>query len=205
MAGTKCTDVDGYWCVNNGSLQCKPQPDGWLVWFRRLDGSVLFDNNWQDYERGFGEPDGNYWLGLRTLHLLTGTGTWHKLRVDFGAWTGETSWAEYRNFSIGAPETNYQLNVRVWFGNTTNDLFYYGNNVPFSTWDNSFGEVNCANDIGGGGGWWYYTAGCISGEMPTGVYSTETDRYSPYMSWDRAFNTFNPPVLKSIRVSVRPL
>ena len=33
----KCVEEDGYWCVNNGYLLCKPEPDGWLIWLRRVD------------------------------------------------------------------------------------------------------------------------------------------------------------------------
>ena len=30
---------------------------------RRIDDSVNFDRNWKDYEVGFGDIRGNYWIG----------------------------------------------------------------------------------------------------------------------------------------------
>ena len=30
---------------------------------RRIDDSVDFDRNWTEYQRGFGQLDGNFWLG----------------------------------------------------------------------------------------------------------------------------------------------
>ena len=67
---------------NEGSLLCKPDSDGWLVWLRRVDGSVLFNRTWVEYVAGFGESGGNYWLGLENLHLITGTGKKYKLYLE---------------------------------------------------------------------------------------------------------------------------
>ena len=40
---------------------------------RRISDSVDFDRDWDDYVNGFGEVDGNYWIGLEEIHQLTTT------------------------------------------------------------------------------------------------------------------------------------
>ena len=40
---------------------------------RRISDSVNFDRDWDDYVNGFGEEDGNYWMGLEEIHQLTTT------------------------------------------------------------------------------------------------------------------------------------
>ena len=45
---------------------------GWMVIQRRVpDGTVNFTRNWNDYENGFGDLEGEFWYGLRNIHYLT--------------------------------------------------------------------------------------------------------------------------------------
>ena len=53
---------------------------GWTVFQCRMYGSVDFYRNWTDYQQGFGNLSGEFWLGLDKIHRLTATAT--ELQVD---------------------------------------------------------------------------------------------------------------------------
>ena len=56
---------------------------------RRLNGSVNFTRNWSEYKKGFGNLQGEFWLGNEAVRLLTGLAesTW-TIRVNLTDETG---------------------------------------------------------------------------------------------------------------------
>ncbi|XP_059989991.1 microfibril-associated glycoprotein 4 isoform X3 [Lagenorhynchus albirostris] len=87
----------------------------WTVFQKRFNGSVSFFRGWNDYKLGFGRADGEYWLGLQNLHLLT-LKQKYELRVDLEDFENNTAFAKYGEFSISpnavsAEEDGYSLHV----------------------------------------------------------------------------------------------
>ena len=136
--------------------------EGWTVFQRRFDRSVNFTRNWDDYERGFGDARGEYWLGLKNVRRLISDGTTWALRIDLESFEGGTAYAVYDTFAVSDAASNYTLSVGEYSGNSGDSLKYAGfgtggihNGMPFTTLDrdNDYSISNCANNCKGG--WWY--------------------------------------------------
>ena len=70
--------------VSTGHARCDMDSGdgGWLVIQRRVaNGTVNFTRSWDDYEKGFGDLEGEFWYGLKKIHCLT-TGSSVELRLD---------------------------------------------------------------------------------------------------------------------------
>ena len=72
----------GKWTTTSVYCDTDTADGGWTVIQRRVDGSLDFNRPWSDYEKGFGDLDGEFWYGLTSMNCLTQTGKW-ELRVDF--------------------------------------------------------------------------------------------------------------------------
>ncbi|CAH3014073.1 unnamed protein product [Porites evermanni] len=106
---------------------------GWTVFQKRLDGSVDFYRGWNYYKLGFGNLNGEFWLGLDKIHRLTKSERC-KLRVDLEDTAGKTAYAEYDMFAVTSERTKYQLAIGTYSG-TAGDSLTYHRGHPFSTKD----------------------------------------------------------------------
>ena len=77
---------------------------------KRLDGSVNFYFNWGDYKVGFGDLNGEFWLGLDKIHRLTSEDN-STLRVDLEDFEGNSTYAEYNTFSVMSENDKYKLKL----------------------------------------------------------------------------------------------
>ena len=105
---------------------------GWTVFQKRLDGSVNFYLDWDHYKRGFGNLNGEFWLGLDKIHRLTKETS--KVRVDLEDFSGNTAYAEYSSFGVSDEGSNYILTLGSYSGRYTiiigqSDRRLYSNNV----------------------------------------------------------------------------
>ncbi|XP_065901473.1 fibrinogen-like protein A [Dysidea avara] len=137
---------------------------GWTVIQRRKDGSENFHRSWLDYEKGFGDLNGEFWYGLKSLYCLTRTCQW-ELRIDFQLdnTTESRDYIHYTNFKVGSSSEEYPLTISGFTGDTITDPFSTGkhNGMKFSTYDNDNDNwgASCSVRIDNArknGGWWFY-------------------------------------------------
>ncbi|XP_077352370.1 angiopoietin-related protein 6 isoform X2 [Festucalex cinctus] len=136
------------WCEQNQAQ------GGWTVIQRRQDGSVNFFRTWEQYKHGFGNLDGEYWLGLEHLYWLAKQAK-YKLRVVLDDWQGRQVFAEYDSFRLEPESDWYRLRLGQYRG-TAGDSLSWHNNKAFTTLDRDKDGYtgNCAHYQKGG--WWYH-------------------------------------------------
>ncbi len=167
---------------------------GWVVFQRRASAVTNFNRNWEEYKKGFGELDQNFWLGLDKIHRLTKVSS--SLRIDLGNRSSgyhhsrpAKVYAKYYRFSVADERQKYRLSVSGYNGYYAGDSLRYHDGMQFSTYDRDndrHGSINCASDQGGA--WWHnacqYSA--LNANFPT-EFSPSSNKF---MTWYTRNNRF---------------
>ncbi|XP_077573965.1 angiopoietin-related protein 4-like [Stigmatopora nigra] len=142
---------------------------GWTVIQRRTDGSQNFNQNWEGYKKGFGSLNGEFWLGLENIHIISTQGQ-YLLQVEVTDWAGQTQSTRYR-VNLDGEEKNYALHiVEDSSSGVEGESFLLGTSgLPFSTADRDNdlnADVNCSEVHSGG--WWFNSCGSsnLNGKYP---------------------------------------
>ncbi|XP_034472640.1 microfibril-associated glycoprotein 4-like [Drosophila innubila] len=119
----------------------------------RFDGSVNFNRSWTEYTHGFGHIDGEYFIGLKALHLIT-TSRPHELLISMKDSQNVILNAHYDHFVIGSEEQDFALLGLGLYSGNAGDTFRYNTNMKFSTYDRDNDEYryNCAASYQA---WWH--------------------------------------------------
>ncbi|KAJ8033213.1 Fibrinogen C domain-containing protein 1 [Holothuria leucospilota] len=90
---------------------------GWTVIQRRLEGSLAFNRNWDDYKNGFGFVSDEFWIGNDKLSYLTNQAMF-ELRIDMMLSNGSSIYVKYKSFRISDGFSGYTLvNTAGFTGN----------------------------------------------------------------------------------------
>ncbi|XP_035697220.1 angiopoietin-4-like isoform X2 [Branchiostoma floridae] len=130
---------------------------GWTVIQRRLGGSVPFNRTWEEYKLGFGNKDGEYWLGNENIHLLTNQKE-YSLRIELQDWEGNQTFAEYSTFRVSDESDQYRLHISGYSGTAGDSLDNNGGRFSTVDRDNDVSNIDCSQ-LYGQGGWWYRSCG----------------------------------------------
>jgi len=123
---------------------------GWMVIQRRFDGKINFNvTNKNSYDNGFGDLNGDFWIGIKAIHQLT-TSHRHELYVELVDFDDVTAYARYDNFCVGNKESRYALkSLGNYTGNAGDALRAHEKNVfqtfvlPDSSYCSWWNAVKC--------------------------------------------------------------
>ena len=86
---------------------------GWIVFQRRFDGSVRFVGKlWEDFKNGFGNLEGEFWLGNEIVHILSNRKEM-ELWYEGTSFYGDTRHVKKSGFKLGSEVENYST---MWEG-----------------------------------------------------------------------------------------
>ena len=177
----------------------KTDGGGWIVLQRRVDASVNFARYWDEYKSGFGDLNGNFWLGLEKIHMLAGPKKGAILRVDLKHISNpnQLKYTQYSTFEISNERDGYTLNVSGHSGNAGDSLLYH-NGMKFSTIDKDqdTGPGHCA--LAFQAGWWYRRChnSNLNGRFPT----TTSGQDAAYMSWLHLHNQHGGIIFSEMKI-----
>ncbi|XP_043942857.1 microfibril-associated glycoprotein 4-like [Protopterus annectens] len=190
------------------NVYCDMKTDGgkWTVFQKRMDGSVNFYRDWNAYKLGFGQADGEYWLGLENIYLLTLKKNL-ELRIDLEDFEGKKVYAKYKNFtlspqSINGEQEGYRLFIHGFVDGGAGSALTYQNGTKFTTYDrdqDEHGGLNCAKTYSGA--FWYN--GCHHAN-PNGLYlSGQHSSFANGVNWYTWKGFYYS--LKVVEMKIRPV
>ncbi|KAL7740844.1 hypothetical protein ACLKA6_013691 [Drosophila palustris] len=136
-----------------------------------MDGSVDFHRSWNMYKKGFGDLDGEFFLGLDKIHALTAERS-QELLVVLGDFQGNVTYEIYEKFAIGDEDESFALGTLGRASGDAGDSLRKHHGMRFSTFDrDNDREPNkhCAEFYTAA--WWY--RGCHDSNL-AGVYNNNS-------------------------------
>ncbi|KAH8418362.1 hypothetical protein KR222_009303, partial [Zaprionus bogoriensis] len=107
---------------------------GWTVIQRRINGTVDFYREWDDYKAGFGNVEGEFFIGLERLHRMTKDQR-YELYIQLVDQSNEVRYARYDNFVVEGEEQKYLLSSVGSYTGTAGDSMTAHKGYKFSTFD----------------------------------------------------------------------
>ncbi|XP_071792635.1 microfibril-associated glycoprotein 4-like [Asterias amurensis] len=194
----KTVGVDVYCHMDSQSFS----GGGWTKIQNRDSGNVEFYRDWTEYKTGFGNLNGEFWLGLENIHLLTSQDD-YQLRVVLAFDNSDWTYAVYDSFHVSDEKDNYTLTIGTFTGRiAAGDSMIEHNGMPWSTYDNDNdnGEGNCAEIYHGA--WWYNDCQTsnLNGPYQSYRYLGSNENGITWESW-----TGTDESLGDVDMKIRPL
>ncbi|EDW04312.1 GH13963 [Drosophila grimshawi] len=172
---------------------------GWTVVQRRFNGTVDFFRKWSEYRSGFGDLEGEFFMGLEKLHRMTNS-VHCELYIKLVDFHNVVRYAHYDNFSIGSEEEHYMLKSLGTYSGDAGDALSYNLYDSFTTYDrdnDAWSSGNCANHYHSG--WWYNSFG---NSNLNGKY-LDREKHDEKSIWWYSWKGYKS--LKSVQIMIRPI
>ena len=128
-------------------------------------GWVNFTRNWADYEKGFGDLDGEFWIGLKNIYELTNQQNTMKVKL----WdnNGNSLNWNYLLFRLYDQNRRYAIShFTRGTGDGRDDAF--GQTMNHATRFHTYDNIRNGCGYSRQSGWWYYDNDCNSNSNPNG-------------------------------------
>ncbi|KAL4216670.1 hypothetical protein ACF0H5_024393 [Mactra antiquata] len=177
---------------------------GWTVFQNRFDGHVDFFRNFTEYEKGFGDLDSEFWLGLHYIQEMVSSNFNNQLRIDLTAFNDTTAFEIFDDFSLSSGP-NYTLHVGNTLSSHNIDLSSvyrfapFHNGMAFSTFDHDMDTRGGSCASLGHGAWWYkdcYNANLNGQYLTPGSHDSKGINYFSFIS-------FSSSSMKQTKISFR--
>uniref|UniRef100_A0A182N7H3 Fibrinogen C-terminal domain-containing protein n=1 Tax=Anopheles dirus TaxID=7168 RepID=A0A182N7H3_9DIPT len=154
---------------------------GWIVVQNRFNGSESFYRNWKDYETGFGNLNGEFWLGLERISSIVNDGRHWEIMFWLKNYQGLKQYAKFERFSLGNATDGYQIHQMWRYSGNAGDSISRHLGMKFTTYDrdNDLASFNCAKKHRGG--WWYHKT-CVTSNL-NGMYgNTANEQFNSWIT-----------------------
>lgn len=133
-------------------VYCEMRKGGWTRIMNRVQNVTYeFDKTWIEYVDGFGSIEGNYWMGLRNMQIITALKS-TKVRIELWNNYEDEDYLEYESFYLNPESDKFRLTISAFTRGTLNDSFNTQNSMPFATRDKDT-VSGCSKSIRAG--WWF--------------------------------------------------
>ena len=129
----------------------------WTVFQRRCNGSENFARKEDDYKKGFGNLNGEFWLGLDALHEFTKEDKKVHLLIEMTDWEGNNASARYADVKVDKGKKKISGS---FVEGTAGDSLSYHFGAEFSSIDKDHDKdqnKHCAQEFQSG---WWFTSEC---------------------------------------------
>lgn len=145
----------------------------WIVFQQKTSAAPAFNRSWADYRSGFGDPNGNFWLGLERLYQMTQSAK-YRMRIEVQL-QYNLKWysVEYDSFVVDSEPNGYAIHLNGCAGDACDPFdspisTSKQNHMPFSTPEQFTLQYtgNSTTIVKGcgflpAGGFWYNNCGYI--------------------------------------------